>query len=199
MAISNGYATLAEVKASLRIPADDTIDDTLIELAVEAASRQIDQACERIFYQDSGTRYFVPRDSYVCEIDDLASLTTLKTSSGADGTYDITWQATDYQTEPLNGIVGGIESPITQIRAIDDYLFTIDGGEATVQVTGTWGWSAIPSAIKQAAIILSSRVFRRNDSPLGVAGFGDIGVVRVSKLDPDVEAMIMPYKKIRMA
>ena len=199
MAISNGYATLAEVKASLRIPADDTIDDTLIELAVEAASRQIDQACERIFYQDSGTRYFVPRDSYVCEIDDLASLTTLKTSSGADGTYDITWQATDYQTEPLNGIVGGIESPLTQIRAIDDYLFTIDGGEATVQVTGTWGWSAIPSAIKQAAIILSSRVFRRNDSPLGVAGFGDIGVVRVSKLDPDVEAMIMPYKKIRMA
>ena len=197
--ITNGYATLAEVKASLRIPADDTIDDTLIELAVEAASRQIDQACERIFYQDSGTRYFVPRDSYVCEIDDLASLTTLKTSSGADGTYDITWQATDYQTEPLNGIVGGIESPITQIRAIDDYLFTIDGGEATVQVTGTWGWSAIPSAIKQAAIILSSRVFRRNDSPLGVAGFGDIGVVRVSKLDPDVEAMIMPYKKIRMA
>lgn len=197
--ITNGYATLAEVKASLRIPSDDTIDDTLIELAVEAASRQIDQACERIFYQDSGTRYFVPRDSYVCEIDDLASLTTLKTSSGADGTYDITWQATDYQTEPLNGIVGGIESPITQIRAIDDYLFTIDGGEATVQVTGTWGWSAIPSAIKQAAIILSSRVFRRNDSPLGVAGFGDIGVVRVSKLDPDVEAMIMPYKKIRMA
>lgn len=199
MAITNGYATLSEVKASLRIPADDTIDDALIELAVEAASRQIDQACERIFYQASGTRYFVPRDSYVCEIDDLVSLTTLKTSSGADGNFDITWQTGDYQLEPLNGIVGGITSPTTQIRATDDYLFTLDGGEATVQVNGTWGWDAIPVAIKQAAIILSSRVFRRNDSPLGVAGFGDIGVVRVSKLDPDVEAMIMPFKKIRMA
>lgn len=199
MAVTNGYASLSEVKAALRIPADDTIDDAVIELAIEAASREIDQACERIFYQASGTRYFVPRDSYVCEIDDLSTITTLKTSSGADGDFDITWAANDYQLEPLNGIVGGIVSPTTQIRAIDDYLFTIDGGEATVEVTGTWGWSAIPVAIKQAAVILSSRIFRRNDSPLGVAGFGDIGVIRVSRIDPDVEAMIMPYKKIRMA
>lgn len=197
MAITNGYATLAEVKASLRI--NDNVDDALIELAIEAASREIDQACERIFYQASGSRYFVPRDSYVTEIDDLVSLTTLKTSSGADGVYDITWQSDDYQLEPLNGIVGGLVSPTTQIRAIDDYLFTIDGGEATVEVTGTWGWSAIPTVIRQATVILGSRIFRRNDSPLGVMGFGDMGVVRVSRIDPDIDALIGPFKKIRMA
>jgi hypothetical protein len=197
VAITNGYATLAEVKASLRI--NDTVDDALIELAIEAASREIDQACERIFYQASGSRYFVPRDSYVCEIDDLRTLTTLKTSSGADGVYDITWQADDYQLEPLNGIVGGIVSPATQIRAIDDYLFTIDGGEATVEVTGQWGWATVPTVIRQATVILSSRIFRRNDSPLGVMGFGDMGVVRVSRIDPDIDALIGPFKKIRMA
>lgn len=197
MAITNGYATLAEVKASLRI--NDNVDDALIELAIEAASREIDQACERIFYQASGSRYFVPRDSYVTEIDDLLSLTTLKTSSGADGVYDITWQSDDYQLEPLNGIVGGLVSPTTQIRAIDDYLFTIDGGEATVEVTGTWGWTAIPTVIRQATVILGSRIFRRNDSPLGVMGFGDMGVVRVSRIDPDIDALIGPFKKIRMA
>lgn len=198
MAITNGYASLADVKAALRI--DDNIDDSLIELAIEAASREIDQACERIFYQDvDATRYYVPRDSYVVEVDDLASLTSLKTSSGADGTYDLTWGTAERQLEPLNGIVGGVVSPTTQIRAIGDYLFTIDGGEATVEVTGTFGWSSVPTAIRQATIILASRIFRRNDSPLGVAGFGDIGVVRVSKLDPDVEAMIMPFKKLRMA
>ena len=171
----------------------------MIELAIESASREIDQACERIFYQASGSRVFVPRDSYVCEIDDLRTLTTLKTSSGADGIFDITWAATDYQLEPLNGIVGGIVSPTTQIRAVDEYLFTIDGGEATVQVTGTWGWTAIPTVIKQATVILSSRIFRRNDSPLGVMGFGDMGVVRVSRIDPDIDALIGPFKKIRMA
>lgn len=198
MAITNGYASLAEVKASLRI--DDNIDDALIELAIEAASREIDQACERIFYQEAdATRYYVPRDSYVVEIDDLVSLTSLKTSSAADGAYDLTWGTADRQLEPLNGIVGGIPSPTTQIRAVGDYLFTMDGGEATVQVVGTFGWDAIPTAIKQATVILASRIFRRNDSPLGVAGFGDIGVIRVSRLDPDVEAMIMPFKKIRMA
>ena len=197
MAVTNGYATLAEVKSSLNI--NDNVDDTMIELAIESASREIDQVCERIFYQASGTRVFVPRDSYVVEIDDLRSLTTLKTSSGADGVFDITWQSDDYQLEPLNGIVGGIVSPTTHIRAIDDYLFTIDGGEATVQVTGNWGWDAIPTAIRQATVILSSRIFRRNDSPLGVMGFGDMGVVRVSRIDPDIDSLISPYKKIRMA
>ena len=199
MAITNGYASLTEVKSSLRIPVSDTVDDAMIELAVEAASREIDQACERIFYQASGARLFVPRDSYVCEIDDLTTLTTLKTSSGADGVFDITWAADDLQLEPLNGIVGGLVSPTTQIRAVDDYLFTIDGGEATVQVTGTWGWSAIPIVIKQATVILASRIFRRNDSPLGVMGFGDMGVVRVSRIDPDIDALIGPFKKIRMS
>lgn len=199
MAITNGYATLNEVKSSLNIPVSDLADDPMIELAIESASREIDQVCERIFYQASGTRVFVPRDSYVVEVDDLRSLTTLKTSSGADGIFDITWAATDYQLEPLNGIVGGIVSPTTHIRAIDDYLFTIDGGEATVQVVGNWGWDAIPTAIRQAAVILSSRIFRRNDSPLGVMGFGDMGVVRVSRIDPDIDALISPYKKVRMA
>jgi hypothetical protein len=50
MAISNGYATLADVKAALRIPTSDTQDDFLLELSIEAASRQIDGFCERVFH-----------------------------------------------------------------------------------------------------------------------------------------------------
>jgi len=135
----------------------------------------------------------------VTEIDDLVSLTTLKTSSDADGTFDITWQPKDYQLEPLNGIVGGIASPTTQIRVTDEYLFVTDGGEATVQVTGTFGWSSIPVQIQQATLILASRLFERRNSPLGVAGFGDLGAIRVSRIDADIENLIMPFKKIRMA
>lgn len=197
MAITNGYATLAQVKASLRIT--DSVDDALIELAIEAASREIDSATERQFFPTTATRIYRPQDSYITQIDDLNSLTTLKTSSAADGNYDITWTASDYQLEPLNGLAGGISTPATQIRAVGDYTFPLDGGEATVQVVGSFGFATTPTAIKQATVLLASRIFKRNDSPLGVAGFGDLGVVRVSRLDPDIDAMISPYKKVRFA
>lgn len=197
MAITNGYSTLAQLKASLRIT--DAVDDALLELAIEAASREIDSATERQFFPTNATRIYTPRDSYVVEIDDLTTLTTLKTSSAADGTFDITWTASDYQLEPLNGLTGGITVPYTQIRAVGDYTFPLEGGEATVQVVGSFGFATAPTAIKQATVLLASRIFKRNDSPLGVAGFGDLGVVRVSRLDPDVDAMIAPYKKVRFA
>jgi len=197
MAITNGYCTLAQVKASLRIT--DEVDDDLLELAVESASREIDQACERVFYQvDGATRVFAARDSFVTEIDDLRSLTTLKTAQDGDRVFDTTWEEKDYQLEPLNGISGGIPHPFTQIRAVDDYLFPLDGGEALVQVTGDWGWPSVPTAIVQATVILSARIYKRNDSPLGVAGIGDLGVIRVGRLDPDVQALIHPFMKVRM-
>jgi len=152
-----------------------------------------------VFYQvDAETRVFAARDSFVCEIDDLRSLTTLKTAQDGDRVFDTTWAEKDYQLEPLNGIVGGIPHPATLIRATDDYLFPMDGGEALVQVTGNWGWDTVPTAITQATVILASRIYKRNDSPLGVAGFGDLGAIRVSRIDPDVQMLIQPFMKVRM-
>lgn len=203
MAITNGYTTLSEVKSILRIT--DDVDDSLLETCVEAASRQIDTHCERVFTNGTATRVYSPQSSYIAEIDDLISLTTLKTSSDADGTFDTTWTSTDYQLEPLNGVVGGAYSPTTHIRAVGDFLFpTVNfpgsEGEATVQVTGVFGYgTAIPVDVKQACNLLAIRQFKRYDSPLGVAGFGDIGVVRVSRVDPDIESLLAPYRKIRFA
>jgi hypothetical protein len=204
LAIVNGYASLSDMKSALRIATGDTIDDALLELCVEGASRQIDGACERVFYAGTATRVYVPRDSFLVEIDDLVTLTTLRTSSGGV-TFDITWAAGDYQLEPLNGRAGGINTPSTQIRAIGSFLFpvwepaNVNAQEATVQVTGNFGWASVPVAIKQATILLAMRQFKRYDSPLGIAGFSDIGAVRVSRLDSDVEALIQPFKKVRMA
>lgn len=197
MAITNGYATLAQVKAAMRIT--DNVDDVLLETAIESASRQIDGHCQRRFYQTSATRVYTPNDSYVCEIDDLVTLTSLKTSSDADGSFDITWTSTDYQLEPLNKIAGGMDVSYTQIRAVGDFAFPRSGGEATVQVVGVFGWESVPADIEQACIILSQRQYKRYDSPLGVAGVGDIGIIRVSRIDPDVASILAPYRRIRMA
>jgi len=199
LAITNGYCTLNELKASLRIPVSDIIDDDLLELAVEAASRDIDQASERIFYSLTSTRIFIPRDSSNTAIDDLVSVTSIKTSTSADGVFDVTWTSSDYQLMPLNGVAGGMTVPYDLIYAVGDYSFPQSGQEATVQVVGTWGFSSVPVAIKQATVLLSARIFKRNDSPGGVMGFGDLGVIRVGRMDPDIDKLIQPYRKIRFA
>ena len=88
MAITNGLATLEEVKRSLDLT--DSVDDTLLELVIEAASRQIEQYTERIFTSSTATRVYTPQDNFNVEIDDLTSLTTLKTSTNLDGVFDQT-------------------------------------------------------------------------------------------------------------
>ena len=196
MAITNGYTTLVNQKLSLGI--DDNVDNTWLEICITAASRAIDNFTERVFYQTSATRVFVPYDNFLVEIDDLATLTTLKTSTNVDGVFDVTWGTNDRQLEPLNGIAGGMPSPTTHIRAVGDYWYPTAGQEATVQVVGTFGWPAVPSAIEQACILQAARYFKRADSPMGVAGF-EMGVVRLARIDPDIATLLEPYCRIRMA
>lgn len=198
MAITNGYCTLAEVKASLRI--SDSVDDTLLELAVESASRSIDEFAGRVFYSiGTAVKYFAADTDEYVRIDDLLTITELKTDDNADNTYGQTWSSTDYQLEPLNNSypVDGVISPITAIRARNTKYFPILNGQALVKVTGTWGYSSVPTAIKQATVIQAARYFKRNDSPLGVLSAPDLGYIRVgSRLDPDVEMMISGYRRV---
>jgi hypothetical protein len=204
MAITNGYASLSEVKAAARIA--DTIDDALLEISIEASSREIDGICERVFYS-SGTavRAYIPTDLFLLETDDIVSVDSIKSDSTGEGGFDLTWDATDYQLEPLNNLAGGIVTPFTRVRAVGSKLWPIyeprdiNAGQASVQITGVFGFATVPIAIKQATIIMSLRQFKRYDSPLGAAGFGDLGVVRVGRYDPDIEALISPWKKVRMA
>jgi hypothetical protein len=52
----------------------------------------------------------------------------------------------------------------------------------------------IPATLREATFLLTSRTFRRRLSPEGVAGFGDFGAVRVTSVDPDIEAMLTPTR-----
>jgi len=197
MAITNGYATLQQIKAAIGIA--DGFEDSLLEMAIESASRQIDSYTERVFY-NAGTavRIYSPLDNYVLPTDDFISLSKIETSEDGES-FDTEWAATDWQAEPLNNLAGGLVTSYTQIRAVDNYLFPVREGEATARLTGVWGWSSVPIAITQATIILGSRIFKRLDSPLGIIS-GELGSMRVGfRLDPDVQHLIEPYRKIRMA
>jgi len=192
MAIVNGYATLAQVKAALRLT--DTVDDTLIENAIESASRRIDGYTSRWFYKTAQTPVQVyPATLYECgTLNDIANTSvTVKIDSVGDGSYATTWiQGQQYQLEPLNAGLSG--KPYRRIVAINGFNFPVAVDKPLVQVTAQWGWNAIPSDVTQAAILLSMRQFARLNAALGVVGFADMAM-QVRAVDPDVRDLLNPY------
>lgn len=199
MSITNGYCSLADLKAVLRIV--DNVDDVMLEARIVEASRAIDDYCDRRFYTDSSAtpRIFVaPSGDYVLT-DDIASTSGLvvKIDSGHDGTYATTLTSSQYQLEPINGIAKGIS--ITRIVANTKGIFPTTTAPAGVQVTAIWGWPSIPSPVKSACILMAGRLTKRGDSLLGVAGFGDLGAISVRNIDPDVQKMLAPYKTATLA
>lgn len=192
MAIVNGYATLAEVKASLRLT--DNADDALIETAIEGASRRIDGYCNRWFYKTAATPVKVYSSTlYQIGTDDISSSSiTVKIDGAADGTFNTTWtQNQQYQIEPLNSVITG--NPYRRIVAINGYQFPIAIDKPLVQVTAQWGWDSVPSDVKQACILLSIRGFARLNAALGVVGFADMAI-QVRPVDPDVRDLLHTYK-----
>lgn len=192
MAITNGYCTLAEIKAALRIT--DSTDNTLLEQAVEAASRRIDGYTGRFFYQQSATATFYCDNSYALAIPDLVSVTTLKTDDNGDGTYETTWTAgTDYVLNPTD--VSRLSRPYRRVVASGGKTFPLASipALALAQIVGVWGWPAVPHDIREAAILLSSRQFARYNAALGVVGFADMAV-QVRAVDPDVRDLLNPYR-----
>jgi hypothetical protein len=200
MAITNGYCTLNELKAALRIT--DSLDDTLLENAIEAASRRIDNECSRRFYADQAAtaRVYASDRHDMLFVDDVSSTTGLvvKIDDDGDGTFETTLTLNvDYQIEPLNNLAQG--KPVLLFRALDTLFPVASNKRALVEVTAAWGWPSVPDAIREATVLLASRQFKRLDSPLGVAGFGDLGAIVVRRIDPDVAALIEAYKHMVVA
>lgn len=48
--------------------------------------------------------------------------------------------------------------------------------------------------VSEAAAIQSARILKRKDSPLGVAGGAEFGVIRLARLDPDVAMMLQLFR-----
>jgi hypothetical protein len=200
MAITNGYCTLAEVKAALRIT--DNADDTLLENEIEGASRRVDGFCGRFFYKTSSLAVNIyPLNSYLLRMpNDLANNTvTIKTDTTADGTYATTLTlGVDYLLEPTNATVQ--YRPFSHARMVGGATFPeeVTPSFPTVQVTGFWGWEAIPDDVRTATVLLSIRGFARLNAALGVVGFADMAI-QVRSVDPDVRDLLSPYVQYGLA
>jgi hypothetical protein len=195
MAITNGYASLSEIKARLGIA--DTVDDSVLEAVVEAASRAIDNWTARQFYATTATRYFTAEDGDLLFVDDLLTVTTLKTisqNSAGTRTYGDTWAATDYDLEPFNS------TPKTRIRLNPGGAYAFPTEAKGVEIAGSWGYSSTaPDAINEACLLQAARLFKRKDAPFGVAGTPETGTMQLPRLDPDVRMLLEPYRRLEVS
>lgn len=198
LATDNLYVTRAQLKATLSL-GDATFADDDIDAALAAASRAIDRACGRWFYQAAAdtSRYYHPDDPCLLDIDDIYTVTSIKTDPTGDGTFPYEWTLhTDYDLEPLNAAADGWQFTRIRRRSTGSYYLPTFVPRS-VEVTGRFGWSAVPSGIVQATGILAKRLLTRSrEAPLGVVAVGmDGNAVRIAKTDPDVAALIEPYVK----
>lgn len=195
------YATLNQLKSALRIT--DTVDDTLLETALDSASRWVDGWCDRTFAA-AGTavtfRDYVPTETFgIVQIDDCVEVTEVRVDDDLDQTFSKTLRSIDWAAEPVNSVTSGLTLPFTRLRSYEDGYWPVWRGQPTVRVYARYGWPAIPDPVREATILQASRLFTRLDAPLGVAGFGDMGAMRVSRfVDPDVEMLLAPYRRIRI-
>lgn len=197
MALGDSYASLPELKDRLGLT--DTVDDDRAKDALASASREIESACGRQFNQTTSAtaRVFYPHDGCWATVDDFYTITGLvvATDEGDDGTYETTWAAADYQLEPLNGVFNGEQGwPYSEIRAVSHW-FPTRGRRAPLQVTAQWGWVDVPAPVRQACLILASETLKLKDAPFGIAGFGDLGAVRV-RSNPKVAELLAPYMRL---
>lgn len=189
------YATLSEFKSYIGLT--DTVDDAKLQDALVSASRGIEHFCRRAFWPTltATARVFSPRAGWLAVVDDFWTSTGLivKIDSSDSGTYATTLTSTDYSLEPVNNIVDGEQGwPYYRLVAVNRSWPC--GARPSLQVTAKWGWAATPGPVKQACIYLAEETFKLKDSPFGVGGYSQFGIIRVRD-NPMAARMLAPYQR----
>lgn len=194
------YATLAEAKAFVRIP--DTADDAEVALAVTAASRAIDRATNRQFglVAAAEARFYTAefdrrRGRWVVDIDDLMTQVGLLVAYDSNDDQTYSGSVDSFALQPVNAAAKS--RPWTRI-VVRPKSATLPGLiENGVRVTAQFGWTTVPTPIKQACLLQASRLLSRRDSPYGIAGSPEMGseMRLLAKLDPDVAVTVGPYQR----
>lgn len=202
MSITNGYLTIDE--ATEYVGRSDVRDPADLEDVVTAASRLIDRHCGRHFYQVAATaRIFDSDDSYCVNFgpfNDLVSLTSVKTDDNEDGVYETTRSATTYQLHPVGAsTMAPAVWPYTSLRMLGGqtlpYLSTT-GRRGLIEITGTWGWPAVPPEVKQACRIIVAEVNKLRDAPLGsYSGPMDTASFVRNNFPPRARDLLSPFRQ----
>lgn len=201
MAWEPDYCTSTELKDYVRIT--DSVDDAQVALAITAASRAVDRATRRQFGSVSPAvaRYYTARFDahrlrWVVDIDDVMSTSgfAVAVDTDADGTFPDA--IIDYQLAPRNAAADGRPWTLLVVGADSDVQPSTALVEG-VRVTAPWGWTSVPTTVKQATLLQASRLLARRNSPYGIAGSPETGseLRLLARLDPDVELTVRTYRR----
>lgn len=144
--MTNAYADLTTLKSAGVLNITGTTYDTRLLDLLEAASRLIDRYCNRHFYVLVTTRKFDGDGATELVVQDLVSVTSLKTDDNKDRTFETTWAATDYLLYPSNAEpTKPWGRPYTRVlvdtEAGNEDVFT--AGMQTVEINGKWGYQEV--------------------------------------------------------
>ncbi|KKE98396.1 hypothetical protein WN67_29505 [Mycolicibacterium obuense] len=173
-------------------------DSAEMELAIEAASRSVDRACDRQFGTldaPEARSYTAVRDyrgQWIIAVDDFATVDGLLVETvDAQG---ITTPITGVLPLPINAVANG--RVWTQI-AVPSGSPVVPSAAGGVRVTALWGWPEIPKTITLATLLQASRLYARRHAPFCVAGNEDVGQLRLlDKLDPDLAVSVRPFARV---
>lgn len=199
MSLVNAYTTVEDLRTRMG-DAGSTADTTELENAINSASRAIDDYTGRRFWLDSAvtTRVYRPVDPDMVWVQDIGSTSGLviETDDDDDGTFETTWDSDDYELQPDNAdALGASGYAWWRILAVDDRLFPVLTRRRSLRVTAKHGWSAVPSGVRDACLLLSYTLYKRRESANGYAGMTDFGPARVLRFDPHYGQLLGPYFK----
>lgn len=205
MSATTRYATRIELRQRLDHTGGEnysSTEDVVHEAILDAVSQAVNGYCSRAFYSLSATtRYFTALWADVLQVPDLVSVTTLATDENGTGTYNRTWATTDYMLYPFNASDSDPAMPYTQIRMDtrtpgDGWAFPV-GIPKGVKVVGTWGWPAVPAAVKEVTLLESLRLLQQLQGPNGVVASSELGAMIVlPQLHPTSKMLLMPYRRM---
>lgn len=201
------YATISELAAHLGLADSITASGQMVDasrnaryqLALDAATAMVEQDTGRVFTSTAATKQLMSAGETLLVVPDLVSVTTIKVDEDGDGVFEETLTAADYELGSFNETHAGW--PYNWINRIDDFwpIPVWGGRRKLVEITGTWGWSSVPTPIKQATLLMAARQVARGNASLGVQGVSDFGPFSIRSNDPDYQALISPYKVMGVA
>lgn len=163
--------------------------------SLAAAEAALNSICQRQWVAATGpatAKVYVPSYAYVQPIHDCTAVTSVV----VDGA---TIDPNSYQLQPLNSVGwDGTSLPYDGIfRLSGGVWFPSTWGKATMTVTATWGWAAIPAQITEACKILAKSIIEVRNARGGVLNMTDFGAVRVPRdIAVQVRSLINPFRRV---
>ena len=195
------YATVDEVLT--RMGHDGSTDPVLranITAALDAASATIDGDTGRSFSQEvGGVKVFgAPSPSTASlRVPDLVSVSALKVDDTDDGSFETTIASSGFELDTLHTSSGW---PFDQVRLLDRGWPSGGRRRRRIEITGTWGWAAVPAAVRDACILLTVRVAQRAHlAAFGVQEIGELGGAFIRAKDPDYHHLLGRYTRVAVA